>query len=124
LDLKIDQAAMAECGLAAREIEFPHTAKPFIRANALPRMSPAPAEIGEAEIEEIVNVAIICGERAIHVGFPEGRVGIQGQPRNDGSIGNADSHGVDTAADMMGASVRRNNRHCTSADNLPEQAPQ
>ena len=94
------------------------------RANAPQPMSTAPAEVGKAKIKEIVDVAVFDDERAIHIGFAEGEIGIQEQLRNDARIHDTDGYRWRAVADVMGAAVGRDNSQCAFADDLPEQTPQ
>lgn len=76
------------------------------RANPSNAVSTAPAEIGETKLEEIVDVAALNSQRAIHVGFAECEVRIRHNARNDGRIDDADCQRRRALSDEIAASVR------------------
>jgi hypothetical protein len=99
--------------------------KPFNGRAKAPQPTPAAsAHVGKAEINEIVNVASFDGERAVHVGFSESKIGIQDQMRNDTRVYDPDRYGWRAGPNMVCAAIGRDHSQCAFADNLAEQPPQ
>src|SRR5450759_2835481 len=65
-----------------------------------------PAEISEAEIEEIIDVAPFDNERAIHVRLAEGQVGICQELGNNGGVRDAVGKGGGGLNDGLVMAIR------------------
>ena len=93
-------------------------------AKTLQSVPTAPAEVREAQIEEIINVAVFDEKCTVHIGLPESEVGMNQQARDDGWIDDSNRHQWETATDKETAAVRPRNGQGPIANSLPKQAAQ
>jgi hypothetical protein len=77
-----------------------------------------PAQISEAEIEEIIDVAPFDNERTIHVRLAEGQVGICQELRNDVGVRDADCNEGCAVTDVLETAIRADEHQCALADDL------
>lgn len=91
------------------------------RAKSSHPVPAAPAEISEAKIEEIINVAPFDNERTIHVRLAEGQVGIYQELGNDVGVCDADGNRWSGMTDVLDMAIRADEYQCALADDLSEE---